>query len=273
MTTNKHQPVGVFDSGIGGLTVANAISKLLPNEQIIYFGDTAHMPYGDKSKELVSSYADKITDFLLKEKNCKTVVIACNTASAAAYELLRDKYKGVVPVINVIDPMIEAIVADDTIKKVGIIATKTTISSGVYQEKFSRRKPSLNFSAVATPLLASMIEEGYYNNDISTAILENYLSDPDLKDIDALVLACTHYPLIKKEISAFFHNKIKIFDSAEVVANKLQWILQKEGLANEQKAHPDTFYVSDFTASFEKTTKIFYGHQIRLELCNIWHGE
>src|SRR5690242_5737048 len=158
MQPGNQQPIGIFDSGIGGLTVANAVSKLLPEEQIIYFGDTAHLPYGDKSKELIRSYAATITDFLLIDKKCKAVVIACNTASAAAYELLRDKYKDVVPVINVIDPMIEAVIADDSIKKVGVIATKTTIASGVYPEKFSRRKPSLQYAELATPLLASMIE-------------------------------------------------------------------------------------------------------------------
>ncbi len=273
MKNQKHQPVGVFDSGIGGLTVANAISKLLPNEQIIYFGDTAHMPYGDKSKELIRLYASRITDFLLYEQHCKAIVIACNTASAAAYELLRDQYKGSVPVINVIDPMIEAVIADNNIKKVGIIATKTTIGSGVYQEKLSRRKPGLNFSAVATPLLASMIEEGYYNDNISRAVLENYLSVDELKDIDALVLACTHYPLIKNEISAFYNDTVKIFDSAEVVAAKLKWVMEKEGLISEQKAAPDLFYVSDFTDSFERTTKIFYGQQIQLQRCNIWKND
>ena len=270
MEIHKHQPVGVFDSGIGGLTVANAISKLLPNEQIIYFGDTAHMPYGDKSKELIRSYAGKITDFLLHQKKCKAVVIACNTASAAAYELLRDQYKGLLPVINVIDPMIEAVIADDTIKKVGIIATKTTIASGVYQEKLSRRKPSLKYSAVATPLLASMIEEGYYNDNISGVVLADYLGHHELKDIDALVLACTHYPLIKNEITSFYQHKVRIFDSAEVVAAKLKWVLEKEGLNSDKKNGKDIFYVSDFTDSFEKTTKIFYGHEIQLELCDIW---
>ncbi len=273
MKNHKHQPVGVFDSGIGGLTVANAISKLLPNEQIIYFGDTAHMPYGDKSKELIRQYASRITGFLLYEQHCKAIVIACNTASAAAYELLRDQYKGSVPVINVIDPMIEAVIADNSIKKLGIIATKTTIGSGVYQEKLSRRKPELNFSAVATPLLASMIEEGYYNDNISRAVLESYLTNEALKDIDALVLACTHYPLIKNEIADFYNHKVKIFDSAEVVAAKLKWILEKEGLNSESKPGADLFYVSDFTESFERTTKIFYGHRIELQRCNIWKND
>lgn len=270
MELHKHQPIGVFDSGIGGLTVANAVSKLLPEEQIIYFGDTAHLPYGDKSKELIRSYATIITDFLLKEKKCKAVVIACNTASAAAYELLRDQYKGLVPVINVIDPMIEAVIADDSIMKVGVIATKTTITSGVYREKFSRRKPALHYAELATPLLASMIEEGYYNDNISHAVLESYLSNEALKGIDALVLACTHYPLIKKEIDAFYHHTVKIFDSAEVVAAKLKWILEKENLGAEKKKEHDLFYVSDYTESFERTTRIFYGKKIHLEYYNIW---
>jgi glutamate racemase len=262
----SQQPIGIFDSGIGGLTVAKAISKVLPNEQLIYFGDTAHMPYGDKSKELIRKYAARITDFLLHEKKCKTIVIACNTASAAAYEELRDQFKGQIPVINVIDPMIEAVISDNSIKNVGIIATKTTIGSGVYQEKFTRRKPDLKFSVMATPLLASMIEEGFYNNNISTAVLENYLSNEALNGIDALVLACTHYPLIKKEISKYYDDKIKIFDSAEVVAQKLKLILEKEKLTSDKKVAEDIFYVSDFTKSFEHTTNIFYGREIHLDL-------
>lgn len=260
------QPIGIFDSGIGGLTVANAISKLLPNEQLIYFGDTAHMPYGEKSGDLIRKYAARITDFLLHEKKCKTIVIACNTASAAAYEVLRDQFKGEIPVINVIDPMIEAVIRDESISKVGIIATKTTIASGVYQEKFTRRKPDLKFSAMATPLLASMIEEGFYNNNISTAVLESYLSKDELKGIDALVLACTHYPLIKKEISKFYNDKIRIFDSAEVVARKLELILEIEQLISDKRIADDVFYVSDYTKSFERTTNIFYGKEIHLQL-------
>lgn len=273
--TVASQPIGVFDSGIGGLTVANAIHKLLPDETLLYFGDTAHLPYGDKSPELIRSYALRITDFLLHEKKCKAIVIACNTASAAAYELLRDQYKGSVPVINVIDPMVETVISDDTIKKVGIIATKTTVNSGVYQEKFSRRKPSLKYKALATPLLVSMIEEGFYNNNISSAILKKYLSDPGFRDINAMVLACTHYPLIKNEIAAFFENipiaiGIKIFDSAEVVAQKLKWVLEKEKLSAKKKSSPNVFYVSDYTKSFEQSTKIFFKGKIKLEKMDLW---
>lgn len=270
MGQQKNKPIGIFDSGIGGLTVANAVSALLPNEQLIYFGDTAHLPYGDKSRELIQSYAVRITDFLLSEQNCKAIVIACNTASAAAYEVLRDKFKGAIPVINVIDPMIEAVIADDNVNHVGIIATKTTIASGVYQEKFTRRKPSLKYSALATPLLASMIEEGFYNNNISNAVLEKYLSDEALSGINRLVLACTHYPLIKTEIAAFYQNRVRIFDSAEVVAAKLKSILDKESLTAESKLAKDVFYVSDYTTAFEHTTRIFYGKEVHLQQRNIW---
>ncbi len=269
MKRTANLPIGIFDSGIGGLTVAKAIANVLPNEQLVYFGDTAHMPYGDKSFDRIRIYAQNITDFLLNEKQCKAIVIACNTASAAAYELIRDKFKGSIPVINVIDPMIEEVINNENIHKVGIIATKTTVASGVYQEKMIRRKHELPFSILATPLLASMIEEGYYNNKISNAVLENYLSDESLTNIDALILACTHYPLIKKEISEYYKGKVKIFDSSEVVAKKLKHILEKENLLAHHRFGQDVFYVSDLTDSFEKTTAIFYGKQIPLQKITI----
>ena len=269
MSHQTHRPIGVFDSGIGGLTVAHAISRLLPNEQIIYFGDTAHLPYGDKSKDLIRTYSSDITNFLLHQKHCKCIVIACNTASAAAYEYLRDSYKGSVPIFNVIDPIIESVVADETIKHVGIIATKTTILSGVYQEKLSRRRPSLKYSALATPLLAPMIEEGFYNNNISQTVIHNYLEQPELKDIDALILGCTHYVMIKKEISNFYNGKIKLFDSTDIVATKLKAILDKEQLLTDQSLGENLFYVSDYTESFEHAAKAFYGKAIRLEQQNV----
>jgi glutamate racemase len=259
------RPIGVFDSGIGGLTVARSVKEALPAESLVYFGDTAHLPYGDKSRELITEYAVRITEFLLNDRQCKSVVIACNSASAAAYETLRDRYKGSVPVINVIDPMIEAVIADDRIRKAGLIGTHTTVESGVYQEKFARRKPGLRLAALATPLLAPMIEEGYNENRISRAVLEEYLSDPVLAEIDALILACTHYPLIRKEIQEIVGNQVMIFDSGRVAAAKLKHILLKENLLCEKPGESDLFYVSDYTPSFERTTRIFFGNQVRLE--------
>lgn len=263
---NTAMPIGIFDSGIGGLTVAQAIHRLLPNEQLIYIGDTAHMPYGDKSSELIRHFANDISKHLIEQHSCKALVIACNTASAAAYEILRDSFKGILPVINVIDPMVEYVISNEHIHHVGIIATKGTITSGIYQEKLNRRRKELKFSTLATPLLAPMIEEGFYNNNISNAILHKYLEMPELDGIDSLILACTHYPLIKKEIEEFYHHNIPIFDSAEVVAAKLKNILLKENLLNiKDRIGLDEFYVTDFTKHFSETAKQFYGEQLSLK--------
>ena len=216
-----NKPIGIFDSGIGGLTVAHAVSKLLPNETIIYFGDTAHLPYGDKSPELIHSFVEKISQFLLTKKQCKSIVIACNTASATSYEYLRDKHKGSVPIINVIDPIVEAIVSNPEHKKIGLIATKTTVQSGVYQEKINRRNPDIDMEVLATPLLAPMIEEGFSKDKISKTVIENYLSHPKFKNIDGLILGCTHYVLIKDEINDFFNGTVKLYDSTDILALKM----------------------------------------------------
>lgn len=261
----KNQSIGIFDSGIGGLTVANAISHLLPNEHIVYYGDTEHMPYGEKSQELIKTFSKKITQFLIENKSCKTIVIACNTASAAAYEELKETYLGQIPIINVIDPMVEHIISSD-FNKVGIIATRGTIDSNVYQSKLIRRKPTQKFAAMATPLLASMIEESFINNEISHAILHEYLSHPSLEEIDALVLACTHYPLIANEIDSFFKHKVHLLNSATVVAEKLKWILEKENLvADKSKERKNEFLVSDLTENFIKSTQLFYGEALILK--------
>jgi len=269
---NSKQPVGIFDSGIGGLTVANAISKLLPEEELIYFGDTAHMPYGDKSKDLIKQYALRITEFLLHEKKCKAIVIACNTASAAAYEYLRDANKGITPIINVIDPIVEAVISDESIHRVGLIATKTTIGSGIYKEKLGRRKEELHYTELATPLLAPMIEEGFSDDTISHAVIHQYLEQEPLQHIDALILGCTHYVIVRNEINQFYHNKIKLFDSTEIVAQKLKFILEKEEMLNEKRLNEDHFYVSDFTSTFQKSARMFYGDKIILEKNNIWQN-
>lgn len=266
MRTN---PIGIFDSGIGGLTVANAVSEALPNEEIIYFGDTAHLPYGDKSPEAIQHYAVRISDFLL-ERKCKIVLIACNTASAAAYETVRRHVAGAVPVLNVIDPVVNAVASDKSFKKIGIIGTKGTIKSQVYEHKLKAIRPDLEVVSLATALLASMIEAGFYNNSVSQAIINSYLAYPDFSDVQAMILACTHYPLIKKEVAAYFNQRVKIFDSTDVVTEVLKRTLTEKDMLNDQRRNPHHFYVSDFTESFEQTTKIFFRQEIHLELQNIW---
>ncbi len=262
------KPIGIFDSGIGGLTVAKAVSKILPNERFIYFGDTAHLPYGDKSKEAIQRYSKAITKFLLAN-NCKAIVIACNTASAVSYKYLRDKYQGTIPIINVIDPIIEEVVRFGDHKKVGLIATRTTVASGVYQEKMSRRNPLVEMAVLPTPLLAPMIEEGFSKDKISKSVIENYLSNPIFEGIDGLILGCTHYVLIKEEINEFFNGRIKLYDSTDIVALKMKQIFEKEEMLCDSKQGVNHFYVSDITEGFQDSTLRFYGDNLKLELLKL----
>ena len=264
-----NQPIGIFDSGIGGLTVAGAVARLLPNENIIYFGDTAHLPYGDKSLEAIQGYSKHIADFLL-EKNCKLILIACNTASAAAYDTLKEHVGEKALLLNVIDPLVKAVAADETIKKVGIIATKATISSGVYERKLKAARPTLEVASLATALLASMIEAGFYNNNVSQAVINSYLSYPDFQDVQGMLLACTHYPLIRNEIDFYFRHRVKVFDSTDTAANAVKETLEANNLLNTGTNSDKHFFVSDYTDSFAQTTKLFFGKEISLEHCPIW---
>jgi glutamate racemase len=266
----KTSPIGIFDSGIGGLTVAHAIKKALPAENMIYFGDTAHLPYGDKSEAAIQAYSIRIADVLLK-KGCKVIVIACNSASSAAYELLKEYVRKDLHIINVIDPMVELVTSNFSGKHVGLIGTKRTVQSGVYVRKTEEARQHVSVSSVATPLLAPMIEEGFFNNQISHEIIAQYLSDDSLKNIEALILACTHYPLIKKEISAFYNDKLPILDSSEVVASALRQYLGQEGLLNDEKNPSQHFLVSDYTESFEAAARLFFHEEVHLEKHPLWN--
>lgn len=269
MNTSASAPIGIFDSGIGGLTVAHAIQELLPKESLVYFGDTAHLPYGDKSEAAIQAYSIKIADVLLM-KGCKVIVIACNSASSAAYELLKE-YVRSVKIINVIDPMVSYVLDNYAGKNVGLIGTKRTVQSGVYQRKIEEAREKITLHSLATPLLAPMIEEGFFDNKISHEIIGQYLKDPHLQSIEALILACTHYPLIKKEINEFYQNKMTILDSSEIVANALKQHLEEHALLNPgigPVSH--RFMVSDYTSSFESSTRLFFHQQVNLEKHPLW---
>jgi len=261
--------IGIFDSGIGGLTVANAIHQLLPNESLIYFGDTAHLPYGDKSSSAIKSYSKKITEFLL-EQNCKIIVIACNSASSTAYETVIKMVPNNFPVINVIDPIVEHIGKQKNKKKIGVIGTKATIKTRAYPKRIAQKNKKQSVNSLATPLLAPMIEEGFFDNNISQTIINNYLSKKPLKNIDSIILACTHYPLIEKEIKKFYGSNVSIINSASIVAKHVKQILSKNKLLNKGRRKAHHFYVSDYTASFDKSTKIFFQDKIKLEKKNLW---
>lgn len=270
MNLNPKSPVGIFDSGIGGLTVAHAIRKVLPLESIIYFGDTAHLPYGDKSAAAVQAYSVKIADVLLG-MGCKVIVIACNSASSAAYELLKEYVGKRAMIINVIDPMVDYLSNHYENRKVGLIGTRRTVDSGVYHQKVGQLNKNIDLVSQATPLLVPMIEEGFFNNKISAEIIEKYLGDKIFNNISALVLGCTHYPLIHKQIDNYFNNKIDVLDSSEITAQHLKAHLLSSDLLNEgENEVEDHFLVSDFTESFEASTKIFFKEKVKLEKHTLW---
>ena len=243
---------------------------MLPNEQLIYFGDTAHLPYGDKSAKSIRSYSEQITRFLL-ENHCKMVVVACNTASSVAFRNVKQLCSGRALATNVIDPMVEYVTSRYGKGKVGVIGTKGTIHSRVYPRKFKKKAPELQVSSAATPLLCPMIEEGFFDNNISKTIIYNYLSKNHLDDIEALILGCTHYPLIKGEVASFYTDGVEVIDSSEIVAREVQDVLAaKSLLATGKGKAKNCFYVSDFTESFEASTRLFFKGDIHLKEANIW---
>lgn len=266
---SDQRPIGVFDSGMGGLTVAHAVSELLPNEQLVYFGDSAHLPYGDKSAATIQAYSIKICDILL-EKNCKVILIACNSASAAAYELIKAYVGSKALVLNVIDPVVDYVVGEYSAKKVGLIGTKQTVGSGVYDYKIQVKDATIDFGGLATPLLVPMIEEHFYKNEISEAIIREYLSHESLSHIDALILGCTHYPLIKREIEAFYQGKTEVIDSSVIVAEALRALLLENDMLSNQRVANNEFLVSDITPSFEKASEQFFHAKVPLTKHMLW---
>ena len=263
----KQLPIGIFDSGIGGLTVASALRKELPNESIIYYGDTLHLPYGEKPSKSVREYAIGISKFLV-DYPCKAIVIACNTASAVAFDFVRETHPDV-PIFNVIDPVVNAInPAEKAV--IGVIGTRTTIRSAVYEKKLRARYPEMEVHSMATPLLAHMIEEGFFQNKISETVLHKYLADPLLNKVDQLILGCTHYPLIEGEIRAFYGDRVRVLNSAELVAKSVRASLVDLDLASDQHNLLDHFLVSEYTKSFEQSARFFFGEAIHLEARNIW---
>lgn len=269
MSVQSEKPIGIFDSGIGGLTVAHAVTQLLPNESIIYFGDTAHLPYGDKSTPTIQAYSIKICDMLLQQ-NCKIILMACHSASAAAYELVHEYVGSRAKVVNVIDPTINHIREQYAKCHIGLIGTKQTINSNIYKKKIDSLNLEIKLSSVATPLLVPIIEEGFSSNSLSTQALEMYLSLPELTQIDALILGCTHYPLLKNAISAFYQHRVSIIDAATVTASALKALLEYHDLLNRSKANTKQFYVSDHTPSFAASTKIFFQEEVKLEHYPLW---
>ena len=267
MTKSSDRPIGIFDSGIGGLTVARAIKAKMPKEQIIYFGDTAHLPYGDKSTAAIQAYSIKIVDLLLAQ-GCKVIVIACNSASAASYELLHEYVASKSAILNVIDPMVAHIGIMHQNETIGIIGTQRTIESDIYPRKISELNRNIKVKSVATPLLVPMIEEGFVHNKIAQDVISEYMNRAELKGINSLVLGCTHYPLIKEEIEQ--HVKLKCIDSSIITAKYVQDFLSEKNLLSNSEQRGDQFFVSDLTSSFEHATAMFFGKEVNLQKHKLW---
>jgi glutamate racemase len=270
-TTGAARPIGIFDSGIGGLTVARAVAQRLPHERLVYFGDTAHLPYGEKSTAAIQAYAVKICDVLLRQ-HCKLILIACNSASAAAYELVREYVGSKAVVVGMIDPVVQHVGQHYAGRPVGLIGTKQTVGSNIYRKKIDQLDLGVDLHALATPLLVPMIEEGFFNGRVSEEIIRAYLDHPALQDIDALLLACTHFPLIKPQMEAHYQGRVAVLDPSDVVAATVADALATRQLlaplAESAPAHH--FYVSDFTRSFEESTRIFFGQEVQLEHYPLW---
>ncbi|WP_299707125.1 glutamate racemase [uncultured Pontibacter sp.] len=265
----NQQPIGIFDSGIGGLTVAQAIVHALPQERLVYFGDTAHLPYGDKSTAAIQAYAVKICDLLLRQ-HCKVILIACNSASAAAYELVKEYVGSKARVLNVIDPVVQYIGETYPGKTIGLIGTKQTVNSNVYRKKVDALDLDITLKSHATPLLAAMIEEGFFNDSISESVIHAYLSDPDLQGIEALILGCTHYPLIKRQIENYYKGEVDVLDASQIVARHVRHFIEDNQMASAELVGDHSFYVSDFTRSFEESTRIFFKREVHLEHYPLW---
>lgn len=255
MSSLKDLPVGVFDSGVGGLTVAREIMRQIPNEKIIYFGDTARVPYGNKSQETIIRYSRQIIHFL-EDQPVKAIVVACNTASAYALPTVEKECR--VPIIGVVKPGAKAAMLATRNKKIGVIATEGTISSGIYTEYIHELLPDAQVRGKACPLFVPLIEEGLWEDPVTDEIARRYLAELMDEEIDTLIMGCTHYPLIRKTLGRTVGDGVTLVNPAYETAIELRTLLEKENLLSDHApALGDTqtqyqFYVSDMADKFKQ---------------------
>jgi len=259
-----NRAIGFFDSGLGGLTSVPVLKRALPNEKVLYFGDTARTPYGSKSPETVCKFSAQIVDYLVS-KNVKLIVIACNTVTAMALDMLRERHPDV-PIVGVIDPTARRVAADNA-PNVGIIGTKVTIESGVYAERIHELNPEISTYSLACPAFVPLIEEGIIDNEIMDLTIKYYMDD-FVKDnrIDSLILGCTHYPLIAPNINRLYPELRLYNSSAEVIRDVVEILTERDILA-EENDFPDRFYASDLSENFIRMTDtLFEGYDTKIKL-------
>jgi len=254
---NTDKPIGIFDSGIGGLTVLRAIARKMPSESLVYFGDTAHVPYGSKSAETVTHYSLTIARFLVKQK-VKMIVVACNTASALALEELRRQIP--VPVIGVIEPGAAAAIKATRNRNIAVIGTEKTINSGAYKaavRKLSRQRHEV--TGLACPLFVPLVEEGWWNKEVTLLAAREYLNPLKTCGADTLILGCTHYPVIKDVIGKVMGPGVSLVDSAEAIAGEVEWRLEAQGLRRRGRKGGVEIFASDDPARFRRLAKNILG--------------
>jgi glutamate racemase len=256
--------IGVFDSGIGGLTVVRALKGQLPQYDIVYFGDTARTPYGTKSPETVIRYAIEDAEILL-EKGAQLLVVACNSASSVATEALREQFD--VPILEVISPAVQMAVSDPKRTRAGVIGTRATINSGIYKDKITALRPEMAVYGQPCPLLVPLVEEGWINKGETRKIVKKYLHPLKLKQIEVLILGCTHYPLLKEIIQIKIGKRVKVIDSSEALSWAVMAFLDENPNVDGRlkKEGACQFYVSDVTEQFQKVANAILKGKAALE--------
>lgn len=257
---NNNSPIGVFDSGVGGLTVLKEIFRALPDENTIYLGDTARVPYGIRSPETVTRYSFESARFLMS-KGIKLLVVACNTASSVSLEAIRKNVT--VPVVGVIEPGASEAVKSTSNKKIGVIGTEATIRSSAYKKAIEAIDGNVQVFGFPCPLFVPLVEEGWTEGEIAMMVAEKYLKEVKGEGVDTLVLGCTHYPLLKKVISEVMGSNIRLIDSAAETAKRAAETLKKDGMERKLKERPSReFYVTDSPERFVKVGERFLQQKV-----------
>jgi len=256
------KPIGVFDSGIGGLTVVKELIRHLPNEDIVYFGDTAHLPYGTKSKETIIHLSLENILFLLRQE-VKLICVACNTSSSIALPFIRNYFK--VPIIGVITAGVRCAIYATRNKRIGVIGTPATIKSKAYEKEIKQINPKIYITSVACPLFVPLVEEGWTEGQVALAVARRYLKPLKETKVDTVILGCTHYPLLKNIIKKVLGDNVRLIDSAQAVAEEIKKVLINENLLNKNKTASAKldFYVSDDPEGFSIMAKRFLGKPIK----------
>lgn len=251
INNNKAAAIGVFDSGVGGLTVAREIIRLLPNENIVYFGDTARVPYGSKSQDTVIMYSRQIIRFL-RTQNVKAIVIACNTASALALDVVSKEVD--IPVIGVVVPGARAAIEATGNKNIGVVATEATINSEIYTHVIQAEDAEMKVTGKACPLFVPVVEEGFAKHAIAEQIIDYYLNEMKHSNVDTMILGCTHYPLLRTKIREYLGDNIHLVNPAYETALDVKVLLEENGIINDimDSNAEHAFYVSDLADKFKE---------------------